>query len=147
MLALAAPAPGAEKESWDVYVSAEEARLTYGIPESDAMTLAFACEAKAKNIEIVTTVLPQKPKKGQALKTTLSNGTATAAYEGKIAYTSAEEGYYFAATAPREPTTVDVLKSGTALTIAIPGKQKRVPLRGVATPLARFETACLRNRP
>ena len=32
------------------------------------------------------------------------------------------------------------------LTLSIPGKQERVPLRGVAGPLAKFETACFRSR-
>jgi hypothetical protein len=41
-----------------------EARLIYGIPESDIVTLVFICDTKQKRIEIVTTVLPAKAKKG-----------------------------------------------------------------------------------
>jgi hypothetical protein len=37
---------------------------------------------------------------------------------------------------------LSILKSGTSLAIAIPGKQVRVPLRGIAKPLAQFEAAC-----
>jgi hypothetical protein len=41
---------------------------------------------------------------------------------------------------------VDILRSGTTLTIGIPGRQFRVPLKGVANPLAQFEAACLGKR-
>ncbi|MBZ0149566.1 MAG: hypothetical protein K8F62_18785 [Pseudorhodoplanes sp.] len=96
MLALAAPAQGANKESWDFYKSAAEAQLSYGVPESDVITIIFRCTAKTKPVEIVTSVLPAKPKKGRSLKTTLTNGTLTAAYDGKIGHHS-EHGFHFEA--------------------------------------------------
>lgn len=66
-----------------------------------------------------------------AARTTLSNGTATAAYDGKIIYSKVDEGFFFEAYIAAEPKSVDILKSGTTLTISIIGKQQRVPLRGV----------------
>jgi hypothetical protein len=57
-----------------------------------------------------------------------------------------EHGFHFEASTAADPKVVDVLRSGTSLTISIPGKQHRVPLRGVAKPLAQFETACFRRR-
>ncbi len=144
MLALANSAQGANKESWHFIKSGMEAQLTYGVPESDVVTIIFRCYASKKPIEIVTDVLPSKPKKGQPLKTTLSNGPVTAAYDGKIG--SYDEEFHFVASAAAEPKLVDILKSGTSLTIGIPGKQVRVPLKGVAKPLAQFETACLSKR-
>ena len=89
--------------------------------------------------------MPTKPKKGAALTTTLTNGAVTASYDGRIGHHS-EHGFHFEASAPAEPKLVDVLRSGTMLTISIPGKQLRVPLKGVAKPLAQFETACLGKR-
>lgn len=146
MLALATPALGADKESWDFYKSADMAQFGYGVPESDIITITFRCTFKKKPIEIVTTVLPAKPKKGQALKTTLTNGAVTASYDGRVGHHSAH-GYHFAATAPAEPKLLDVLKSGTTLTISVPGGNPvRVPLKGVAKPMAQFEAACLGNR-
>jgi len=144
MLALAAPVQGADKYSWDFVRSGQEVQLSYGIPESEAVTITFRC--KAMRIEIVSTVLPRKPKKGQAARTTLNNGATTAAFNGKFGYTSSEEGFYFIASAAAEPKVVAVLKSGTSLTIGIPGKEERVPLKGVAKPLAQFEAACFRSR-
>ena len=82
----------------------------------------------------------------QPVTTTLRNGAVTAAYDGKFGYTSSEEGFYFEASAAAEPKVVAILKSGTSLTISIPGKQERVPLKGAAAPLAQFETACFRSR-
>jgi hypothetical protein len=144
MLALAVPARGADKYSWDFVRSGQEVQLSYGVPESDIVTITFRC--KTKRIEIVSTVLPRKPKKGQAVRTTLSNGAATAAFDGKFGYTSSEEGFYFIADVPAALKVVAVLKSGTSLTIGIPGKEERVPLKGVAKPLAQFEAACFRSR-
>jgi len=144
MLALAAPAQGADKYSWDFVRSGQEVQLSYGVPESDIVTITFRC--KSKRIEIVSTVLPRKPKKGQAVRTTLSNGTATTVFDGRFTYTSAEEGFYFIASAAAEPKVVAVLKSGASLKISVPGKEERVPLKGVAGPLAQFEAACFRGR-
>ncbi len=144
MLGLAMPAQGADKESWDFHKSADEAQVGYGVPESDIITITFRCTFKTKPIEIVTSVLPARPKKGQPLKTTLSNGTVTAAYDGKIGHHS-EHGFHFAASAPAERKLVAVLKSGTTLTISVPGKKMRVPLKGAAKPLAQFEAACLKR--
>jgi hypothetical protein len=146
MLALAAPAQGANKESWDFYKSADEAQLSYGVPESDVVTIIFRCFTKTRPIELVTTILPAKPKKNAPLRTTLTNGKVTASYDGKIGHHS-EHGYNFVASTPAEPKLVEVLKSGTALTISVPGgKPHRVPLKGVTKPLAQFEAACLGKR-
>ena len=149
MLALAAPAQGIDKQVWAFFKSDKETLLFYGVPESEAVTLIFRCEAKreGKRIEIISTVLPRKPRKGQPATTTLSNGAVAAAYRGKFGYgSSEEEGFHFEASTVAEPAVTDILKSGTSLTISIPGKHERVPLRGVAKPLAQFETACFRKR-
>jgi hypothetical protein len=143
-LAAAVPAQGADKYSWGFVKSGQEVQLSYGVPESDIVTLTLRCAAK--RIEIISTVLPRRPKKGQPVRTTLRNGAVTAVYDGKFGYTSSDEGFYFEASAAAEPKVVAVLKSGTLLTISIPGKQERVPLRGVAAPLAQFERACFGGR-
>jgi len=144
IVALPASTQGADKYSWDFVKSGDEVQLSYGISESEAVIVAFVC--KSKRIEIISTVLPAKPRKGQPARTTLSNGALTAAYDGTFAYQSSEEGFYFKASAAAEPKVVAVLKSGTSLTINTPGIQERVPLKGVAGPLAQFESACFGSR-
>src|SRR5262245_30320563 len=146
MLTLAEPAFSAEKQSWGFVQSGKDVLLSYGVPESESITLPFWCYAAPKRIEIVNTVLPGKPRKGQPLTTTLRNGAGTAAYAGKIGQDAGHETFHFAASTAAEPKVVDILKSGTTLTIGIPGKQDRVPLRGVAKPLAQFEAACFGRR-
>jgi hypothetical protein len=142
MLALVAPAQGADKYAWDFVKSGNEVQLSYGIPESEVVTIAFVC--KATRIDLISTVLPRRPRKGQSARTTLRNGAVTAAYDGTFAYTSSEEGFYFKASTAAEPKVVSVLKAGTSLTIRTSGKEERIPLKGVAGPLAQFETACFR---
>jgi hypothetical protein len=144
LVALAAPAPGADRQIWDFIESGGEARLSYGVPESDSLTIVFSCDAARRSIEVVTTIVPRKPRKGQPLRTTLRNGGVTTTYDGKIGH-SDTEGYWFEVSAGFAPTVLDVVRSGTTLTIGIPGKQERVPLRGIADPLAKFETACFRK--
>jgi hypothetical protein len=145
LLALAAPAHGLDEQSWGfVVASKQEVLLSYGVPESDIITINFFCRPAAKRIEIATTVVPAKPRKGQPLKTTLTNGSVTAAYGGKIGRD--DHGFHFAVTTPAEPKVMDVLRSGTTLIIGIAGKQHRVPLRGIAKPLAQFEAACFGKR-
>jgi hypothetical protein len=144
-LALAAPVQGANKESWGFVTSGDEVLLVYGVPESDIITVSFICEPKANKLEIVTTVLPARPRKGQSVKATLSNGVVTAAYDGNVGHHE-EHGYHFAAQTAADPKVVDILRFGVALTISIPGKRERVPLRGIAAPLAKFQAACFRKR-
>jgi hypothetical protein len=140
MLAVVAPAQAANKQSWNFVKSGDEAQLGYGVPESDAATLIFRCNTKTKRIEIVTTVLPRKPKKDQTLRTTLTNGGLTAAYDGKIGMSV--EDHHFVTDVAAEPKAVAILKGGALLTIGIRGRQVQVPLRGVAKPREQFEEAC-----
>jgi hypothetical protein len=145
MLALVAPAESAAERVWGFVKSDDDVRLFYGVPDSGDVTLVFACVAKRKRIEIINTVLPHKPRIGQAVKTTLRNGAISAVNRGKLGH-SESEGFYVAASTAAYPAVLDVLKSGTSLTIGIPGRQERVPLRGIANPLATFETACFGQR-
>jgi hypothetical protein len=146
LLTLASPAQAESPQSWG-YLRADkqEVLLSYGVPESDIITINFWCRPAEKKIEIVTVILPAKPRKGQPLKTTLTDGTATAIYAGKVHHNE-DHGYSFAATTPADRKVLDVLRSGSALMIGIPGKQERVPLRGAAGPLAQFEAACFGKR-
>jgi hypothetical protein len=141
MLVVAAPAQAAEKQAWFFLMSGERAQLIHGVPESHALTIAFVCEPKAKRIEIVSLVLPRKPRKGQAVTMTLRNGKVSVSYSGTTGHDS-EDGYQFEAKTAAERKFADVLKGGTTLTVGEPGKQEHVPLRGVAAPLAQFEKAC-----
>lgn len=144
MTALIASAQAANKEVWSFTRSNDEVQVAYGVPESDSVTIVFRCDTKAKRIEIVTTVLPRKPKNGQMLRTTLANGGRAVAYDGKVGRSA--EDYHFVAPAAAEPQAVAILKPGALLTIGIPGRQMQVPLRGVAKPLAEFEAACFGKR-
>jgi len=139
---LAAPAQAAEKQSWDFIKSGETIQFSYGVPESHAVTIIFRCEAAGQRVEIVSTVVPRNPKKGQAARTTLSNGSTTVVYDGTFGRDSEDDGFYFRAHVPAEPNVFAVLKSGKTLTISLPGARDRVPLKGVAKPIAQFEAAC-----
>ncbi len=135
------PALAAERQVWGFVKSDEDVQLFYGIPESDGLTIAFLCKPRTKRIEIITSVVTDASKKGQAITTTLSNGTDSASYDGKIAGDD-EDGLHFEASTASERKVTDFLKSGRTLTIRVRGKLTRVPLRGVSKPLAKFEKFC-----
>ncbi len=137
------PAQAAERRSWGFVTSEDALNLFYGIPESDGLTLAFVCRTKTRQIEIITSVLPEGPKKGQLRTTILNNGTDSNTLEGKLAGDD-EDGLHFEATVAAERKVTDILKSGRRLTIRAAGKRESIPLRGVAKPLAQFEAACFR---
>ena len=146
-LALTTSAEALNKFSWGfIKFSESEVSLSYGVPESDIVTLTYICNTKKKRVEIVTSVLPANRKNGQPLRTTFRNGAVTAAYDGKVGYSKTTEEYHFEVSAVAETKVLDVLKSGASLTIGIPGHNERVPLKGVAKPLAQFEAACFRKR-
>jgi len=147
LLALTGSAEALNKFSWGfIKLDASEVQLSYGIPKSDIVTLVYICNTKTKRVEIVTSVLPANRKKGQSLRTTFPNGAVTAVYDGKVGYDKPHEEYHFAVSMAAEPKVMDILRSGTSLTIGIPGHDERVPLKGVAKPLAQFEAACFRKR-
>jgi hypothetical protein len=144
MAVLAAAAMSADRQVWGFLRSDGEAQLFYGVPDSGSLTIAFVCEAGRRHMAVVTAAVPRRPKKGQSVSTTLRNGAVAATYAGKLGYTESE-GFYAEASAAFEPATLDVVRYGTALTISVPGKQARVPLRSVAPSLAKFEAACFRR--
>ena len=94
IVALAGPAKSADKQVWAFFKSGQETLLFYGVPQSEAVTLIFRCEAKreGKRIEIVSTVLPAKPRKGQSARTTLSNGAVAIEHRGKFGLQHVERG-------------------------------------------------------
>ena len=142
--ALAASASGMDRQEWGFVESTGEVQLFYGVPDSGSLTVAFICRAEQRHLEAVTTVLPRKPRTGQPHAITLSNGAVTATYGANVGHTESE-GYYVGAPVAFAPMVLDVMRSGTTLTIGVPGGRERVPLRGIAAPLARFEAACFRR--
>jgi hypothetical protein len=143
LILTALPAQGAERQVWGFVTSDELVQLFYGIPESDGLTLAFICRTKTRQIEVVTSVLPEGPKKGQLRTIILNNGNLSETFDGKLAGDD-EDGLHFEATVAAERKVTEILKSGRRLTIRVAGKRQSIPLRGVAKPLAQFEAACFR---
>jgi hypothetical protein len=143
VFALSVPVSAKDKQVWDVTEAGKETILFYGIPESHAVTILFNCQA-GKPVSIVTPITPRNPKKGKAERITLGNGTLTAVYDGKVGHDE-EEGYHLEALSDVGIKILDVLRTGTTLTISVAGQQERVPLGGIARALAKFETRCFKT--
>jgi hypothetical protein len=142
LLLTAAPAQAApDKQSWDFIKTDNAALLVYGVPESDIITLSFICRPKKKTVEVVTTVLPARARKGSDGKVKLTNGTASFEYAGK-AGGDADHGIHFAATTPIDAKLFDLLEKGTAVRIGALGASDSVTLSGIRKPLAQMRQAC-----
>ncbi len=137
----AAPAQAASRQVWGVEKTDEAVHLYYGVPESDSVTIAFVCKTRTKQIEIVSTILPEKSKKGEPITTILSNGTETADHDGKVVGDDPDD-LHVEAIMPADRKVTAVLKAGRSLSIRVRGRLERVPLRGAAKPLAEFEKLC-----
>lgn len=143
MLAMSAPVQGAQKYEWGFYESGGDSVLLYGVPETEIVIVSFICEAG--RVSVTSFLSPPKRKKGQSVRLTIRNGAKSVAYDGKIRF-SEDDGFDFYAPKVAGAEAMDILKSGTSVVLSVPGKQERVPLRGLAKPLAQFEKACLAGR-
>src|SRR5262245_25453779 len=83
-LLLSAPALAADELQWGFFGDNVDARLFYGVPESDVTTLNIICQPKRRRIDFVSFVLPPGPRPGATLRIRLSNGTASLEYQGKV---------------------------------------------------------------
>ncbi len=132
----------ADKQKWD-FVGGTDARLFYGVPESDVVTLSIICEPKRKRINVVSFVLPPKARPGAVLKIKLSNGGARLEYDGKVGRDRAHEISYVEARAGFDRKLFDFLNAGSALTVEVGGARESIPLAGIARPLGTMRRACL----
>lgn len=141
---LLAPAgvQAADEQAWGFYPSREDARLFYGVAESEAVTLSFICERKTRRLTIVSTVLPKTPKAGQRATIELRGAAKSASYAGVLAYERREETFHFEAVTAARPQVFDPLRSGASLEIRVAGARETVPLAGLHAPLAKMEAAC-----
>lgn len=146
VLASVAPSLAAEQEQWGFYQSPDEARLFYGVPESEAIAVAFICERKPHRIVIVATGVPPGAKAGRRTVLRLGNGAQSARYAGTFVYDRDEGGVHFEATTPARRSVFALLKTGRTLGLAVGGTRDTLPLRGAAPALAKLEAACFGRR-
>src|SRR5262249_4699881 len=132
---LAAVAAAAEKQSWGFVTSGDQVLLVYGVPESEAVTLAFICAPKRKRMTLVTTVLPDKARAGRPVTIRLVNGATTLDYAGKTGRDSAEDGVHASAEIAIDPRLYDLLAKGKSVRVEVADARETVPLAGVAGPL------------
>jgi hypothetical protein len=138
MSACACPA-SANKSVWGFIQTKGDARLYYGLPESDAVTISIVCESHA--LSVISTVLPRTATLGKSTIVTVANGSNVEKHTSTVRGTN-EDGLF---TEFKSSTILQALQSGTSISISVPGKSEIVPLRGVARPLAKFRSACPRQ--
>jgi hypothetical protein len=142
-LAMSVPALAADQQQWDFFGDSVDARLFYGVPESDVVTLNIICQPKRKRIDFASFVLPPKPRLGTTLKTKLINGAANLEYEGKVGRDRTHGATYIETRLRFDAGLFDFLGTGTELTVEVGPKRESIPLKGVLEPLAMMKRACL----
>lgn len=128
----------ADRMSWSFFNSADEARLVYGIPESDSMIIALVCNRK--RTLLITTVLPAKRRSGP-MTTTLSVGSITQAFHGSVSG-DVDQGYYAEAVMTDRSAILKLLSAKGSLAVQTQSEQKSVPLRGIGESLRHFKATC-----
>jgi hypothetical protein len=141
-MVLATPALSADKEQWGFLKSDSDARLFYGVPESESITLSLICEPKRKRMFIVSAVLPHNVRAKRSGKIKLSNGSASLEYPGKTEPERGEGPATIVARVAIDPRLFDLLDKGTSLVIESLDARESVPLDGVKEPLGQMRGVC-----
>src|ERR1700730_10848325 len=144
-LLLAAPAGAQEARSWMFNFDSDTAVLQYGTPESDDAVLVIACEPGKKSMHIAEFIGADGLVPGRAARLKLANGAASVDYAGQTVSNEMDGNVNIEVNVAPDPKLIALLKTGTALTIDIAGKQTAIPLKGAAPHVAEFEKACLRR--
>jgi hypothetical protein len=142
---LGAPAGAQEARTWIFNFDSDTAVLQYGTPESDDAVLVIACEPAKKSMHINEFIGAGNLMPGRAAHLKLGNGTATIDYAGQTVANEMDGTVNIEVTVASDPRLIALLKTGTALTVDIAGKQTSIPLTGAAPHVAEFEKACLRR--
>jgi hypothetical protein len=133
-------------EQWDFVRSDSDMTLFYGIPESDDLTVSIVCDPARKQIDLINLVLPPKPRLATTLKVKLSNGSGTREYSGKVGRDRNGGPFFSESRLGFDGDLFDFLKTGSRLTVEVPGKRTAIPLAGLSKPLALMRQACLGGR-
>lgn len=141
------PAGAQDDQRWGfVRAGANDVRLFYGLPESDVVTFSIICNPKRTNLRIVDLALPRSARAGQTLRITLTAGSSTAAYDGKVVRDRIHGGIYVEATMRADTRIFDLLNLAPSLTVAIGATRDTISLKNIAEPLAKMERACVGKR-
>src|SRR5688572_14944720 len=105
---IATTARAENKEQWGFIRYDRYVLLFYGVPESEAGTLYFACEPK-KKVSIITPVMRPRAKIGDAGRIKLTNGPASQEYVGKAVRENEDDGIQFEAETPINPRIFTLL--------------------------------------
>ena len=146
VLMLAAPAGAQDARTWIFNFDSDTAVLQYGSPESDDAVLVITCEPGKRSMHINEFIGSESLVPGRTAHLKLVNGAASVDYAGQTVTNEMDGGVNIEVTAPTDPKLIALLKTGTALTVEIAGKQTTIPLKGAAPHVAEFEKACLGKR-
>jgi hypothetical protein len=145
-LLLGAPAGAQDARTWMFNFDSDTAVLQYGTPESDDAVLVIACEPGKKSMHIAEFIGADGLVPGRAARLKLANGAASVDYAGQTVSNEMDGNVNIEVNVAPDPKLIALLKTGTALTIDIAGKQTSIPLKGAAPHVAEFEKACLGKR-
>jgi hypothetical protein len=138
---LAAAAHAEPARVWNFDDNPEAPSLGYGLPESDDVLIAFACEPDAKRMTIVESVEAKKLPGGSATFR-LTVGTQSLDLTGDAIANESDGTVSIEVKGAPNPRVFALLKAGPTLTIEVAGTKETVPLAGAAPHVAAFEKLC-----
>ena len=146
LLALSVSVQAQDARSWTFNFDSDAAVLQYGTPDSDDAVLVISCEPGKRSMRIAEFIGSDSLVPGRTAHLKLASGAATLDYAGQTVSNEMDGTVNIEVTVAPDPKLTALLKTGTALTLDIAGKQASIPLKDAAKPAAEFEKACFARR-
>ena len=145
-VAIAGSARAQEARAWLFNFDSDTAVLQYGTPESDDVVLVISCDPAKRSMQIAEVVGSSNLVPGRPTRLKLFNGAASLDYPGETVPNEMDGTVNVEVRTNADPRLMPLLKTGTAITLDIAGKQQAIPLKGAAPHVAEFEKACFARR-
>jgi len=146
ILGLCAGVQAQDARSWTFNFDSDAAVLQYGTPDSDDAVLVISCEPGKRSMHIAEYIGSDNLVPGRTAHLKLASCTVTLDYAGQTVSNEMDGTVNIEVSIAPDPKLIALLKSGTALTLDIAGKQASIPLKDAAKPAAEFEKACFARR-
>ena len=146
LLGLAAGVQAQDARTWMFNFDSDAAVLQYATPDSDDAVLVISCEPGKRSMRIAEYIGSDSLVPGRTAHLKLASGTVTLDYAGQTVSNEMDGTVNIEVTIAPDPKLIAMLKTGTALTLDVAGRQASIPLKDAVKPAAEFEKACFVRR-
>jgi hypothetical protein len=121
-----------DRPHWYSVTDPDQARLVYGVPDSDDTSLIFICDKGSAVLTAYLTHPPVRAAVGKSLAVRMSDGRTTVDFSGKVRAQEMDDLLHLQSQVPLDAAFEAILASQGQVTISVAGVTARYPLAGVA---------------